>query len=246
MEFIAKNNRILKIKELRDRTQASYMNCKNALEESEFDLRRAEKILMDKGLREIDAPPSNDDVGVLRAYVHPGSRIGVLVEVKCETDFVAKTDEFQEFSKEMALQIASMKPRFISRADISEAVVYSERERRIARLEREGNPGHVLEDLADAEMVQWYAEVCLLEQTYVRDNSKIIKELLAELINKTGETCRVSRFSRWEVGVEEKAIVPEIEEESPTDRFAAFGPFVGVLLCLIMFFFLVLAITAGN
>lgn len=237
-----RNGKILKIKELRDRTQASYANCKKALEESGFNLDKAERILMEKGLREIDTPPSNDDIGIIRSYVHPGSRIGVLIEAKCETDFVAKTDEFQEFAKEIALQIASMKPQFVSRADINETLVYSERERRIARLEKEGNSGHLLEDLADAEMIQWYAEVCLLEQVYIRDNSKTVKELLAELINKTGEACRVSRFSRWEVGVKESALTPVIKKEPLTDRLSEFSAAATLLLGLLIFFFLCLAV----
>jgi elongation factor Ts len=236
MDINMQNTRILKIKELRNRTQASYADCKKALNEGSFDLNQAEKILMEKGLREIDTPPTDSDIGVIHSYVHPGSRIGVLVEVGCETDFVAKTKEFQRFVKEMALQVASMKPQFVSRADIGEEFVDIERERRIARLEKEGNPGHLLEELADAEMVQWYAEVCLLEQTYVRDNSKIVKELLAELVNKTGEACRISRFSRWEIGVDNGQAIIQVEA-SDFDRMKTFL-LPSVLILLVMLFFL--------
>jgi elongation factor Ts len=228
--------RILKIKELRNRTQASYADCKKALNESGFELNKAEEFLMERGLREIDTPPNNNDIGVIYPYVHPGSRIGVLVEAVCETDFVAKTTEFQNFVKEMSLQIASMKPKFVSRKDIGEEVATAERERRITRLEKEGNPGHLLEELADAEMIQWYSEVCLLEQTYVRDNSKIVKELLAELINKTGETCRVSRFSRWEVGLENEMLEDSSASTLEYDKMRKFYvPAVFILVVMLSF-----------
>lgn len=192
-----------KIKTLRNRTQASYAECKKALNEANQDLKQAERILMEKGLRVVDtAPTDKSEAGLVHSYVHPGGRVGVLVETHCRTDFVAKTQEFQDFAKEIALQVASMKPSYISRDDIPDDKLSEEFERRVARLEREGNPGHLLDELAEAEMIQWFAETCLLEQTYVKNNSKIVKELLAELINKVGEPCRIKRFVRWEIGAD--------------------------------------------
>jgi len=232
-----KNPKILKVKELRDRTQASYADCKKALEESDQDLDQAEKLLMINGLREIDSPPMVSDVGMIHSYVHPGNRVGVLVEVCCETDFVAKTDEFQKFVKEMTLQIASMKPTFVSRDDISEAILYAERDRRVDRLEKLGTERQLIEDLVDAEMIQWFSEVCLLEQTYIRENNKAIKELLAELINKTGESCRILRFSRWEIGIKE-----ELPEKDITQNFRNRFFIPAIIILVIMFGFAVIAV----
>ncbi len=204
-----------KIKTLRKRTQASYAECKKALAATNQNLEEAERFLMQKGLRMVDAVPSdNTEMGVVNSYIHPGGRVGVLVETHCKTDFVSKTEEFQQFVKEIALQVASMKPKYISRDDIPDAELIREHERRVARLEREGNPGHLLDELAEAEMTQWFAEVCLLEQTYVRDNAKIVKELLAELINKVGEPCRIKRFVRWEIGSENG----EIKVSNPNNK----------------------------
>jgi len=188
------------IRTLRRRTQASYAECKKALIEADQNIEEAERILMSKGLRLVDSAPTEDmEMGVVNSYIHTGGRVGVLVETHCRTDFVAKTEEFQHFVKEVALQVASMKPQYISRDDISDDELIAEYERRLARLENVGEKGN-LEDLVEAEMVQWYAESCLLEQAYVKQGSKIVKELLAELINKVGEPCRIKRFVRWEIG----------------------------------------------
>lgn len=209
-----------KLKTLRKRTQASYAECKKALNEANQNLEDAERILMEKGLRMVDAAPTDKtEVGVVNSYIHPGGRVGVLVETHCKTDFVAKTEEFQKFVKEVALQVASMKPKYISREDIPDEELTLEYERRINRLDKEGNPGHLLDELAEAEMIQWFAEACLLEQTYVKNNSKIVKELLAELINKVGEPCRIVRFVRWEIGADNGEIKmakqkPQREEEN--------------------------------
>jgi len=177
------------IKNLRKITQASYAECKKALKEANQDIKEAENILMKRGLRIINSAPTNEsEIGIVHSYIHPGNRIGVLVELHCDTDFVAKTEEFQRFAREIALQIASMKPKYISRDDVPEEDYLKEYDRR----SNNSNP--------EAELVQWFSEVCLLEQTYIKDNSKIIKELLAELINKVNESCRIKRFIRWEIG----------------------------------------------
>ncbi len=232
------NSKILKIKELRKRTQASYADCKKVLEESNQDLDRAEKLLMIKGLREINVPPVTTNVGMIHSYVHPGNKIGVLVEVTCETDFVAKTEEFQKFVKEISLQVASMKPTFVSRDDIGEDVLCAERKRRTDRLKNIGATSNYINETIDAEMIQWFTEVCLLEQTYIRENSKTVKELLAELVNKTGESCRVVRFSRWEIGVEE-----EISEEVATQDFKRFSVPALIILAGILSFIIMTIMT---
>jgi len=213
---------IKKIKTLREKTQASYAECKKALNESDQDIKLAEHILMEKGMKIVNAPitmknssKTNNGLptGVVSAYIHPGSRVGVLVETHCCTDFVARTDEFQKFVKEVALQIASMRPGYISSDDIDDDELIAERDRRIMCRDREGVPGHLIDEMVGAELVQWFSETCLLEQTYVKDNSKIVKELLAELINKVGEPCKIKRFVRWEIGADNGEIKMSKEEE---------------------------------
>lgn len=132
------------IRTLRKRTQASYAECKKALIEANQDIKEAERILMAKGLRMVDAVPSEEmEMGVVNSYIHTGGRVGVLVETHCKTDFVAKTEEFQEFVKNIALQIASMKPQYISRDDIPDEELIEEYERRITRLEKVGSQGNL-------------------------------------------------------------------------------------------------------
>jgi len=193
------------IKRLREKTQASYIHCKEALVESSGDLTKAQKYLTAKGLKIIDENrPEKSANGVVRSYVHPGDRVCAAVEVSCNTDFVAKTEEFRSFAREIAMQIASMKPKYVSRDDIPFWRVAEEMSFRRDRLEREGDTEE-LEETVHGEIEQWYTEVCLLEQTYVRDSKRSVKDLLADLILKTGETCRIERFMRWEVGVEGQA-----------------------------------------
>lgn len=201
------------VKALREMTKASYADCKNALVESNGDLVAAETIVRNKGHAIIDKRTVDNSVqGIVHSYIHPGGRIGVLVEVKCNTDFVAKTEEFKQFVKEIAMQIAAMKPKFISRADIPLEVISNEVSFRMERLRNDGadESSDEFSKLLDAEMELWYSEVCLLEQTYIKDNKKRVQDLLAELITKVNETCRVSKFDRWEIGnTEEK----EVEQE---------------------------------
>jgi len=192
------------IKILRERTQASYANCKEALLKS-TSIEDAEKYLIEKGLRIVDsAPPDESQHGVIKSYVHPGDRICAAVEVGCETDFVAKTEEFQSFVKEMAMQVAGMKPLYIARSDVPFEEEVHEMSFRRERLEKEGYEGEELDTALSAEMEQWFTETCLLEQAYVRDGKKSVKDLLAALTSKMQENCKVRRFIRWEVGCDEE------------------------------------------
>jgi elongation factor Ts len=188
------------IKKLRKETQAGYAHCKEALIEGNGSFTEAKKYLTLKGLKIIDNVQSEKGKnGIIKAYVHPGDKICSIVEISCKTDFVAKTKEFRNFAKEIAMQVASMKPKFVSRDDIPSRCIIKEISFRRNRLKREGkiNPNKTIL----GEMEQWYSEVCLLEQAYIRDLNKSIKDVLAELVLKVGETCRIKRFSRWEVGV---------------------------------------------
>jgi len=225
------------IKTLRNRTQASYMACKEALLNSQ-NIFEAEKYLTKKGLRIIDSAPADQgQQGIVKAYVHPGDRICAAVEVGCETDFVAKTEEFQNFAKEMALQVASMKPRVISRSDVTFEEETKEMSFRIERLKKEGYEDEELEKALFAEMEQWFTEVCLLEQTYIRDAKKSVKDLLAELISKTQENCKVRRIIRWEVGssIEKQ----EDEGPAPVTLLTRLRPYaIATLVIVLLFTFL--------
>jgi elongation factor Ts len=154
--------------------------------------------------------------GAIKTYVHPGGQICAMVEAGCETDFVAKTEEFQNFIKEMALQVASMRPLFIDRSDISFEQEAQEMSSKMEGLRCDGYDGKSLNAALFAKMEQWFSEVCLLEQTYVRDSKKVVKEVLAELMLKVQENCKIRRFERWEVGEKSKKLseVPEKLEVS--------------------------------
>lgn len=229
---------IKNVKTLRERTQAGYTDCKKALVSSGGDIEKAEEYLREKGRALIDKDVTTSmEAGVIEAYIHPGNRVGAIVEVKCQTDFVAKTEEFRGFAKEISIQVASMRPRYISRADVPLDVISKEVGYRIERLEREGSSEEDLQKQLDAEMEQWYSDVCLLEQAYVRDSKKAVKDLLAELISKTDETCRVHKMERWEIGMEEKQTDEDVNEEQ-SSKFkvpaaivlGAFAAFIIMLL----------------
>jgi len=222
------------IKTLRSKTQASYRACKEALLNSE-NLKDAEKYLIQKGLKVIDGTASDTNQhGVIKSYVHPGDRICAVVEIGCDTDFVAKTQEFQEFAKEIALQVASMKPLYTARSDISFEDETREMSFRQERLKKEGLDGEELEVALFNEMEQWFTEVCLLEQAYVRDGRKSVKELLAELVSKMQENCKIRRFARWEVGVEEEEEPQNIEPNDPFQKIRT--PTVIALFLIILSF----------
>lgn len=226
---------IKNIKELRDITKASYADCKKALIEANGNIEEAEVIVRNKGHAIIDKRTIDNSVqGLIHSYIHPGGRIGVLVEVKCSTDFVAKTDEFKQFAREIALQIAAMKPKFVSRADIPLDIISNEVSFRMERLLKDGADecSEEFAKLLDAEMELWYSEVCLLEQTYIKDNKKRVQDLLAELITKVNETCRISKFNRWEIGsIENNEIESESNEYVRSKNYGA----IFVLFAIISF-----------
>ncbi len=198
------------VKTLRIKTQAGYADCRRALAESKGNIEEAEEYLRKRGRAVIDSDTATKtESGVIESYIHPGNRVGSIVEIKCQTDFVAKTEEFKTFAKEISMQVASMRPKYLSRAEISLDVISKEVGYRIERLGKEGVLEENLQDKLDAEMEQWYSEVCLLEQAYIKDGKKAIKDLLAELISKMGEKCKITLFERWEIGSE----VDELEEE---------------------------------
>lgn len=188
------------VKELRERTGAGMLDCKKALEECEGDMERAVDFLRKKGLAQAAKKAGRRaNQGLVHAYVHM-NRVGVLVEVNCETDFVARNQEFQTFVKEVAMQVAGMAPQHVRREDVPAAAVTREREVREAQARTTGKPDAVLAKMVDGQIEKWYREICLLEQAWIRDDKKTIGDLLKEMIAKVGENCVIRRFARFELG----------------------------------------------
>ena len=221
------------IKSLREKTQAGYADCKEALLNCNNDMEKAEKYLRAKGYNLIENVSKNTECGVIESYVHTGNRVGVLVEVKCQTDFVAKTEEFKTFAKEVAMQVASMKPKYIELKDVGLDKYAEEYEFRYERLFKECVEADEILEKTKLEMEQWVSEVCLLNQPYMRDGTKTINDLLAELANKTNEVCQITRFNRWEIGEEvENVEIEECNEESRMKKFLV--PSLFVLLFILL------------
>jgi elongation factor Ts len=189
------------VKTLREMTGAGMLECKSALEEANGDLELAVEILRKKGVAKAAKKAGRETKeGLIHAYIHPGGRVGVLLELNCETDFVARNELFKELANEIALQIAAMKPQYVKREDVPREVV--EKEGEIAReaAVAEGKPAHIAEKIAEGKLEKFYKEVCLYEQPYIKDDKKTIEELVKEYIAKIGENIQVRRFCRYELG----------------------------------------------
>ncbi len=189
------------VKELRDMTGAGMMDCKKALQASEGDMEKAVKWLRENDLAAADKKAGRIAAeGIVDSYIHEGGRIGVLIEVNIETDFAAKNDEFKALVRDMAMQVAAMNPLYVKREDIPEDVI--EHEREIARVQaiKSGKPEKIVEKIVDGRIEKYYQEVCLLEQAYIRDDSKTCEKLIKEMIGKIGENIQVRRFVRYEMG----------------------------------------------
>lgn len=190
-----------RIKQLRQATGAGVLDCRKALEETGGDLVKAASLLREKGLAAAAKRAERETrEGVLDLYSHGDGRVGVMVEVNCETDFVARTTEFRRFAHEIALQVAANSPRWIDVADVPAEVL--EEQRRWARLqaEQEGKPASTIERIIDGKLEKFCADVCLLRQPYIRDESKTVGDVLKEMIATTGENVTIRRFVRWTVG----------------------------------------------
>ncbi|MHA7963062.1 translation elongation factor Ts [Paenibacillus sp. CAU 1782] len=189
------------VKELRERTGAGMLDCKKALDETGGDIDKAVALLREKGL----AAAANKagrvaTEGVVESYIHAGGRIGVIVEVNCETDFVAKTDQFKEFARDIAMQIAAANPKFVRREEVSGEELDKEREILKAQALNEGKPEKIVEKIVEGRISKYYEEYCLLEQSFIKDPDKTINELLNEKISKIGENITIRRFVRYELG----------------------------------------------
>jgi len=189
------------VKELRERTGAGMMECKTALVEAGGDLAEAEVILRKRGIASAAKKATRATrQGIIASYIHPGSQLGVLVEVNCETDFVARTDEFKELVHDIAMQIAALDPRYIRKEDVSPEVLAKEREIQRERVLAEGKPPQVADKIVEGRMSKFFEEVCLYEQPFIKDASMTIGQLIASRIGKIGENITVARFARFKVG----------------------------------------------
>jgi elongation factor Ts len=190
-----------KVKELRDKTNAGMMDCKKALKESNGDLEQAAIYLREKGLavarKRADRVASE---GVIQSYIHTGGKLGVMLEVNSETDFVAKTPEFNEFAKNVAMQIAAANPMAIGREDLDPEVVEKEKAILMAQARESGKPENVLEKMVEGRLKKFFGEVCLLEQPYVKNPDMLIQDYLNEMRAKTGENIIIRRFTRYQLG----------------------------------------------
>ncbi len=191
------------VKDLRDKTQAGMMDCKKALEKTEGDMEKAIDLLRQKGLA-VAAKRANraTSEGVIATYIHAGGKLGVMVELGCETDFVAKNDDFKEFAKDIAMHIAAANPIAITREEVSASVVAREKDIFVQQALESGKPQAIAEKMVTGKIEKFLAEVALLEQKFVKNPDLSIQDLLNELIGKMGENISIKKFARFQVGVE--------------------------------------------
>ena len=191
------------VRELRERTGAGVMDCKAALEVSKGDVQGAIEHLRKKGLADAAKKAHREAKdGMVTSYIHPGSKIGVLVEINCETDFVARTDDFQQLVKDVAMQVAAANPSFVSREEVPGAVVEKEREIYRQQMADQKKPPQVVDKIIEGKLEKFYAESCLLEQPFIRDASgkTRLKDMVDQATAKMGERIVVKRFARFQVG----------------------------------------------
>jgi len=202
------------IKDLRERTGAGMSDCKKALVEVDGDMEKAIDYLRAKGLSKAAKKAGREATeGVVQSYIHAGGKIGVLVEINCETDFVARNEDFQGFTRAVAMQIAAMNPQFVRKEEVSSEAVAREREVLLTKAKETGKPEPVIQKMVEGQISKWMKEVCLLDQSFVKDPDKTIDQVQQELIAKIGENIKIRRFVRFELG--------EGLEKKKTEDFAA-------------------------
>jgi elongation factor Ts len=189
------------VKELRERTGAGMMECKRALTEANGSVSEAEVVLRKRGIANAGKKSARATrQGVIGSYIHAGAQLGVMVELNCESDFVARTDDFRDLVHDIAMQIAAADPQFIRKEDVTEEALRKERDIQRARALAEGKPEKMVDKIVEGRMNKFYEEVCLLEQPYIKDNSLTVAQLIATKIAKIGENITVARFVRLKVG----------------------------------------------
>jgi len=191
------------VRDLREKTNAGMMDCKKALQETNGDMEKAVDLLRKKGLATaMKRAGKAAGEGLIHAYIHAGGRIGVLVEVNCETDFAARSEAFQEFVKDVAMQIAATSPLGIEREDVPQEIVERERAIYVEQARESGKPENIIEKMVEGRLRKFYEENVLLEQSFVKDPDKTIQDYLNELVAKTGERVVIRRFTRYALGAE--------------------------------------------
>jgi len=189
------------VKDLRQRTGAGIVDCKTALQQAGGNIEAAIEYLRKKGLATAAKKAGRIAAdGLVASYIHAGGKMGVLVEINCETDFVAKTEDFQSFVKNMAMHIAAANPQFIKREDVPQEVLDKEREIYRTQALDSGKPAKVIDKIVEGKLERFYSEVCLLEQTYIKDSDLTVKEVLDGMIGKIGENIAIRRFARFQLG----------------------------------------------
>nr|WP_165866037.1 translation elongation factor Ts [Lucifera butyrica] len=189
------------VKELRERTGAGMMDCKKALTETKGDMEKAVDFLREKGLAAAAKKAGRIAAeGVVEAYIHGGGRIGVLLELNCETDFVAKTDAFKALAKDIAMQVAAANPSFVRREEVAAEVLEHEKEVLRAQALNEGKPANIVEKMITGRVEKFYKEICLMEQPFIKDPDKTITQVINDSIVKIGENISVRRFTRYQLG----------------------------------------------
>jgi elongation factor Ts len=190
------------VKELRERTGAGFMDCKNALVEADGDVDRAVALLRDRGLAAAAKKQSRDArEGLISSYIHTGGRVGVLIEVNCETDFVARTDEFQKLVRDLAIQVAGLSPIYVDEGSIPAAELEAKRQELLADESVQKKPEAIRSQIVEGQLKKWFAQVCLLDQPF-RDEERTVRDLITDRIATIGENIRVRRFTRYALGEE--------------------------------------------
>lgn len=192
---------MIRIQELREITGLGMMDCKKALEETDGDIEKAIEFLRKKGAA-VAAKRSERETaqGIIHAYIHPGSRIGVMIELNCETDFVARTDEFKNLANDICMHIAALKPLYLVPEEVDPKFLEHEREIAREQLAGSGKPEKIIEQILNGKMQKLYDEICLMRQQFVKNDQKTITDILTDVMAKTGEKIQIRRFARYEIG----------------------------------------------
>ena len=190
-----------RVMELRDKTGAGMMDCKRALQDADGDFEKAIKLLREKGLSQVAKRAGKEaKEGTIFSYIHPGSKIGVMLEINCETDFVARTAAFQTLGKELTMQIAAASPIVVRREELSQAIVEREREIYRNQAAATGKPANVIDKIVEGKLEKFYHEACLLDQPYIKNDEETVGQFVTDTIAKLGENIIVRRFSRFQLG----------------------------------------------
>ncbi len=191
----------LMVKELRGATGSGIMDCKKVLAEADGNMDKAIELLRKKGLaKAAKRAGRSTSEGIIYSYIHTGAKLGVLLEVNCESDFVAKTENFENFAKDIAMHIAAANPAGLVPEDVDQSVIEKEREIYRAQMLEEGKPENIIDKIVDGKVEKFYKEVCLLSQQYIKDPQKTIEDVLKETIGKIGENIQIRRFARFQIG----------------------------------------------